>query len=281
MPGSNNIVAATSLTGAVYGSLDNIDGSLISDGDIAIVIEEGVGLYGFSLKSTSPVPASDPPNIIIPATNPGNLYWELAFMLSNDALSASWSGEFFKVPSLDTVYDSLLLFLERSCFTSNSIVVGDDSSPGEPDTITIASSSFVGRKATGGIVGMTVAEALILLNLTLTNPVAYTDDASLDAAICNGNLLAINEGASKDINLDLPPAVAGLAIKRSTVQEAYYLKQTANGTDVFRSGSTTSAAGSPSSYIRSNIPGTAWTLTCSVDGIWDVHDIVGILHYDE
>lgn len=71
---ANIVFAATSLTGGVLGSLDSIDGDLLTDKDIAIVGIQGSGVREYILDATSGA-AESSPEIIAPDTNPGTKRW--------------------------------------------------------------------------------------------------------------------------------------------------------------------------------------------------------------
>ncbi|MHB8110489.1 MAG: hypothetical protein ACYDHW_10715, partial [Syntrophorhabdaceae bacterium] len=65
----------TALTGGTATALDYIDGSLLSDGDIALVFVSGI-LYTYKLNGSSSA-AESSPAVIAPDTNPGTKRWEL------------------------------------------------------------------------------------------------------------------------------------------------------------------------------------------------------------
>jgi hypothetical protein len=118
--------------------------------------------------------------------------------------------------------------------------------------------------------------------LSLTAPIivvaAKTSDATLSATELAGNYVITNTGAAGAVNLTLQPAIAGLGLKRVQNTVAQYLRLTADGTDKFRYGSTTGAAGG---YVRNNVIGVGYGLVCLEDGYWDITDLVGTLKYDE
>lgn len=80
---ANSAFSCTALTGGTDGSLDNIDGSILSDGDIGYVVnatDETTSVY--TLDASSGV-AESSPDIISPDTNAGNKRWILTELLSN------------------------------------------------------------------------------------------------------------------------------------------------------------------------------------------------------
>lgn len=112
----------------------------------------------------------------------------------------------------------------------------------------------------------------------VTEVLAKTTTGGLSVSELSGRYVITNTGAGGDIALPLPAATPGLSLRKTQVTVAHYLKQVADGTDVFRYGSFSSAAGG---YIRSNVVGDSWSLTCSIVGIWDISDIVGSPLLDE
>ena len=119
----NNIYARTSLIGGVAGSLDNIDGALLADLDIAIVVTL-TGFYIYSLDDDSAASESSP-DVISPDDNAGDLRWILVSKLliadldlnqKSIALDISptadhtWNGEVFtgtageNIAIFETVY---------------------------------------------------------------------------------------------------------------------------------------------------------------------------------
>ena len=69
------IDAARSLTGGGDGALDGIDGAILEDSGIAVVITDSLA-YFYQLNATSGA-AEDPPNVIAPDDNPGDKRWIL------------------------------------------------------------------------------------------------------------------------------------------------------------------------------------------------------------
>ena len=65
---------ATSLTGGGDGALDNIEGSTLADGDIAIAALSTDKMYFYRLDATSGA-AESSPGIIAPDSNPGTKRW--------------------------------------------------------------------------------------------------------------------------------------------------------------------------------------------------------------
>lgn len=89
---ANNFYPATVLTGGGAGSLDKIDGDLLSNGDVALVVLENDGTYGnavliYVLDSDSGLSESSP-EVISPDTNSGTKRWELT---GNVGISSSVS----------------------------------------------------------------------------------------------------------------------------------------------------------------------------------------------
>lgn len=71
-----------------------------------------------------------------------------------------------------------------------------------PIALTVGASTFVGRKATGGIVAMSVAEAKALLNLTVYRT-CWIPAASMVSRATNGAQSKEKEFATNDVNIDL------------------------------------------------------------------------------
>ena len=71
----SNFYGAISLIGGVSGSLDNIDGALLADGDGAIVIS-GIATYMYTLDVDSGLTESEP-DVISPDANAGVKRWIL------------------------------------------------------------------------------------------------------------------------------------------------------------------------------------------------------------
>jgi hypothetical protein len=104
-----------------------------------------------------------------------------------------------------------------------------------------------------------------------------TGDYTLVATDLYGNQIFANTGASGAINFTLPAAVIGMKA-RFRITVAQYLKNTANGTDTFRYGSVSSAAGG---YIRDNTIGSGWDIECVTTGEWVITLLGGAIKYDE
>ena len=94
---SNSVYARTSLTGGTAGSLDNIDGALLADLDVAIVVTL-TGTYIYSLDDDLNESESSP-DVIVPDDNPGTLGWVLVSTLLTNVPSPgvdhTWNGEVF------------------------------------------------------------------------------------------------------------------------------------------------------------------------------------------
>lgn len=71
----NNVYPAIGLTGGSSGYLDDIDGDILQNNDIALVVSS-TAVYIYHLNSTSGA-AESSPDIIAPDDNPGNKRWEL------------------------------------------------------------------------------------------------------------------------------------------------------------------------------------------------------------
>ena len=113
---------------------------------------------------------------------------------------------------------------------------------------------------------------------SICSVVAKTSGGSLSTSELAGGTVITNTGAAGAVTLTLPAATAGYAVKRVQITVAQYLRLSANGTDVFRCGSITGAAGG---YIRSNSIGSGFSLTCTITGIWDIHDLTPPVGMDE
>ncbi len=104
---SNYIYGFTALTGGTTGCLDNIDGSLLGNQDMAVgtVLSTGVSRV-YALNATSGATA-DGVYIITPATNAGNKRWILQIpaqrYYSNNLtgdVTMTYSGQFYDGPSV-------------------------------------------------------------------------------------------------------------------------------------------------------------------------------------
>lgn len=73
---ASKIYGATSLTGGVAGSVDNIDGTSLADKDICKAVVQDVGIFNYVLDADSAA-AESAPDIISPDTNAGNKRWIL------------------------------------------------------------------------------------------------------------------------------------------------------------------------------------------------------------
>ncbi len=79
---ANNFHGANILIGGATGALDAIDGSILADGDGAVVIT-ATDMYGYTLDAASGA-SEDSPNVIAPDTNPGTKRWILLNMVAID-----------------------------------------------------------------------------------------------------------------------------------------------------------------------------------------------------
>ena len=78
---ANSAFSCTALTGGTDGSLDNIDGAILSDGDIGYVVnaaDETVSVYTLDASSGD---AESSPDIISPDTNAGTKRWILTKLI--------------------------------------------------------------------------------------------------------------------------------------------------------------------------------------------------------
>jgi len=71
---ANKIRGASGLTGGAVGALDSIDGSLLNDGDLAVVLASDDQAYFYTLDADSGATEASP-RIISPDTNAGNKRW--------------------------------------------------------------------------------------------------------------------------------------------------------------------------------------------------------------
>ena len=117
------------------------------------------------------------------------------------------------------------------------------------------------------------AEIVIYTGITVTSKTA---DYTLSASDLSGNMVFNNTGATGQVKFTLP---AGAANNRVSfrVTAAQYLKVQANGTEVFRFGSSVGSAGG---YIRDNAIATCFTIEWSGTQ-WLITSIVGTLKADE
>jgi hypothetical protein len=84
---SNRFYGATALTGGGSGALDNIDGSILGDGDGAFVIDATNNItYVYTMDATSGAGVSSP-DIIKPATNGGSMRWLLVDTRTDDLVT--------------------------------------------------------------------------------------------------------------------------------------------------------------------------------------------------
>jgi hypothetical protein len=72
----NYAYSCSALTGGGTGALDAINGSQLTDGDVAIVVTSTAQLYVFRLNATS-ARSEASPTVIAPDTNAGDKRWEL------------------------------------------------------------------------------------------------------------------------------------------------------------------------------------------------------------
>lgn len=78
---SYKIRGAVALTGGAAGAVDAVDGAVLADMDIMIVVVPGAGLYVYVLDADSGLTESSP-NRIVPDTNPGTKVWLLQAMVA-------------------------------------------------------------------------------------------------------------------------------------------------------------------------------------------------------
>jgi len=108
-----------------------------------------------------------------------------------------------------------------------------------------------------------------------------TTNGTLTTTQLGGNYYINNTGASTAITMTLQQCGTGNAYSYAAefgVTAAQYLWLTAYTGDAFRYNNTT---GATTGYIRSNTLGTRWKITCNGNGYWDVHDLLGVLNYDQ
>lgn len=71
-----NFYGRTALIGGASGALDELDGADLADGDGAMAIVAGDGVYCYTLDADSGA-AEASPDVIAPDTNPGDKRWIL------------------------------------------------------------------------------------------------------------------------------------------------------------------------------------------------------------
>ena len=85
---ANNVYAANAITGGAAGALDDIDHSILSTGDIAMVIDAtNDDVYFFTYDSTTSTAESSPwttNGVVNPDSNGGNGRWTVAYINSVD-----------------------------------------------------------------------------------------------------------------------------------------------------------------------------------------------------
>ena len=107
---------------------------------------------------------------------------------------------------------------------------------------------------------------------------AQTTSGAISAGMAAGNYYITNRGAGADVTLTAPQCGSNSYAVEFSVTDAYYLRVSAYSGDAFRYGATTGAA---NGYVRSNTIGTHWKATCNGNSYWDIHDLVGVLKYDQ
>jgi len=106
--------------------------------------------------------------------------------------------------------------------------------------------------------------------------IAKTSDFTVTAAYLQAGVMITNTGAAGAVNLTLPAGAADYSLE-CFVDAAQYLRCTANGSETFRYGTGTSAAGG---YIRANTIGTHWKINW-LGGEWVIKLYALTLKYDE
>ena len=97
-----------------------------------------------------------------------------------------------------------------------------------------------------------------------TNLVGVTDDYSVAAAAAAaGTLFIHNTAAAKDCNCALPVSVAGMRLQAKSMQSAYKLTFTPNGSETI-----TLPGGATAASIASQNIGADLFLECLVAGTW-------------
>jgi len=144
----NVVYGAIDLTGGSAGDLDAIDGTVLQNNDIAIVVTTTPYVYIYRLNSTSGA-AESSPDIIAPDTNPGNKRWILA--------------------SIRAATDAIVGGVELA--TSAEVVTGTDATRVvTPDTLT-------DKMAAPGAIGGTTPAAGAFTTLAASGKVTSTPDA--------------------------------------------------------------------------------------------------------
>lgn len=107
---------------------------------------------------------------------------------------------------------------------------------------------------------------------------AQTTSGAISAGMAAGNYYITNRGAGADVTLTAPQCGSNSYAVEFSVTDAHYLRVSAYSGDAFRYGATTGAA---NGYVRSNTIGTHWKATCNGNSYWDIHDLIGVLSYDQ
>ena len=223
----NVVYGAIDLTGGSAGDLDAIDGTLLQNNDIAIVVTSTPYVYIYRLNSTSGA-AESSPDVIAPDTNPGNKRWILA---SIRAATAAIVGG-----------------VELA--TSAEVVTGtDETKVVTPDTLTdkMAAPGTIGG-TTPGILNLTTlfgsidsitatsetvaASLTTLITLVTTNGDSDLDDVSLaDGATGQVKLIGCEVEGNASDTWKITPATmcGGTQITFAGVGEGCILAWTASG----------------------------------------------------
>lgn len=152
-------------------------------------------------------------------------------------------------------------------------------------TARVADALTIERAQEGTAAAVFAQNSVVELRLTAgvmdelrSKQFAKTANYTLTQSDLRGNYTFTNYGAVAEVNLTLPAGFNGARVK-IMVASAQYLRATANGTDLFRMGANTGAAGG---YVRSNVIGTVFEIEyIETLGQWFISPITVMLLADE
>jgi hypothetical protein len=154
------------LSGAAN-ALDGIDGTDRGDGnplqdlDLAFTVDTSI-LYVHQLDADSAA-AESSPDVVKPDTNAGDKRWILLAKV-----------------------EDISAYVAKSAYDAFTILYAD--SDNTPLPLTVGASTIVGRKSTGGIVALTKAEVLAIINVADGANVGLTDIVNDTTPQLGGNL---------------------------------------------------------------------------------------------
>jgi len=165
---------AIALTGGASGALDNIDGALLSDGDVAIVVT-GSQAYTYHLDATS-AGAESSPNIITPDVNAGDKRWLLQGAMAGSLKSTTTTGK-ITITGPAAGATRAITVPDADCTMATTTTKLDDFAAPDDNTDLNASTT-----AHGLVVKATAPAAGLYNYVGITNgETAYTNKALFDA----------------------------------------------------------------------------------------------------